>query len=249
MANDSQLKIRRDLRRQRGLVVYLLDALDEKNLGKQQHNAALEKRRRYYQPKKNGRGRPARKLQLVSNEDEARRVQYVAEIALLDEAVEFNPANADRFLDWLAILKDEKGEDEDWRARQRKIERLMDQFRDKPMKAIATRRIWDPDDIHDYVTILHERQRGRVQIFAHLPVCTPAQQDEEDGERAELAALERLASSNHFATPDLFRSRAHMIRSDVVWCKDLHDRDVYRAAWFQAIDEIVGAVMDRFCVS
>jgi hypothetical protein len=249
MRKLSQFEIRRELARQRGRLIDLLDGLDDKDLGREYKNAALIKRRRYYQPKNNGRGRPAKKFQVASKEDEARRIQYIADIRLLDEAIAFAALDCDALTDWLESLKQEGGEGEEWRARERKIKKLLGQFGKKPAKAPSTARKWSHNDVRNYVTILHDRQRGRVKAFERLPVVTVAEQDEEDREWAKLAVLERFCTSNHLVTAQVFQQRASIVRMEVNRLRKPHDESVYRDAWFQAFDGFVTALTNRYGVS
>jgi hypothetical protein len=249
MQQLSPFEIRRELARQRGCVVALLEALDVKNWKKQYQNAQLEKRRRYYTPKNNGRGRPAKKWQSVSKEDEARRVQYEAEIVLLDELIACDASDTGKLVDWLTLLKDEKGEGAAWRARQRKIGRLLAGFGEKPPKVPVTERKWNHNEVRDYLTLLRDRRRARVKAFDRLPVSTVGEQDKEDAERATLAVLERFCASHHLATADVFRLRAPLIRMEVHCVGKPHHREAYRQAWFQAFDGFVETLTTRYGAS
>jgi len=249
MQKLSPLGIQRELARQRGRVLDLLEALDVKNCNKQRQNTLLEKRRRYYTPKNNRRGRPAKTFKLPSKEDEARRIQYKAEIALLDEAIACETVDVGSLVDWLAVLRDEKGEGEAWRARQRKIARLLAQFGEKPAKPPVAERKWNHNEVRNYVALLRDRQMGRVKAFDRLAVSTVGEQDEEDAERAKLAALERFCTSHHLATAKLFRWRADLIRMDVICVGKPNDREVYREAWFHVVDEIVNTLISRYGAS
>lgn len=249
MQKPSPFEIQRELAGQRGRVVDLLEALDVKNWDKQCQNTQLEKRRRYYTPKNNGRGRPAKTFKLPSKKDEARRIQYVAEIALLDGAIARETVDVGSLVDWLAVLRDEKGEDAAWRPRQRKIRQLLAQFGEKPAKPPVTERKWNHNEVRNYVTLLRDRQMGWVKAFDRLSVSTVGEQDKEDAARAKLAVLERFSTSHHLATADLFRWRAHLIRMDVIYVGKPHDRGVYREAWFNQVDEIVNTLISRYGAS
>ena len=249
MQTLSPFEIGRQLVCQRRRVVKLLVALDVKNWKKQCQNTQLEKRRRYYTPKNNGRGRPAKTFKRPSKEDEARRIQYKAEIALVDEAIACETVDVGSLVDWLAVLRDEKGEGEAWRARQRKIERLLAKFGEKPAKTPVTERKWNPNEVRNYVTLLRDRQMGWVKAFDRLPVSTVGEQNNEDAARAKLAVLDRFCTSHHLATADAFRSSATVIRMEVNCVGKPHHREAYRQAWFQAFDEFVQSLTTRYGAS
>ena len=240
---QSPFEISRELLRQRGQRQKLLERLDEKNLARVKRNAPLEKQRRYYSPKANGRGRPAKKPKPPSQEDAARRAQYVAEIVLLDEAIAAAKKGRDAILHWLA-MEQELGNDS--APRQRKIARLLTQFGDrKPSPPLLT--VWVPDMVYAYLFALRSRQQARVQAFERLPVITLGEQDDEDRERAKLAVLERFCTSRHAESRERLASAAPIICADHdIPAEPPHDATVYRKAWQEAVEEMAAHLTNRF---
>jgi hypothetical protein len=240
---QSSFEISRELRRQRGQRQTLLERLDEKDIARVKRNAVLEKQRRYYSPKANGRGRPAKNPKRPSQEDAARRAQYVAEIVLLDEAIAAAKEGRDAILHWLA-MEQELGNDS--APRQRKIARLLAQFGDrKQSPPLLT--VWDPDAIYAYLFAQRSRQQARVQAFKRLPVITLGEQDDEDRERAKLAVLERFCTSRHAESRERLASAAPMICADPdVPTQPPHDATLYRKAWREAVEELATDLTSRF---
>ncbi|HEV2563387.1 MAG TPA: hypothetical protein VGT78_14720 [Rhizomicrobium sp.] len=240
-----------ELRRQRGRLVALVEKIDEKNLGKQIRDTKLLKRRKNRVLKNNGRGRPALKQDPPSQEDEARRLQYTAEIALLEEMLGSDFDSTDDMLHWLSERKKQGAElaQDDpagWRIQDRKIDRLLGQFGMKPVSVSPGRKPWNKNLVRERITILRDFKRAQISVYARLPVRTLAEQDEQDRERASYAVLDRFCTSNHLETAEIFLRRAGLIRMDVVAPKDANDPECYKAAWRKAVDSLIAELKSSF---
>lgn len=234
--------ITRELKRQRGMRLVLLERLDEKTLVRLKHNARLAERRRYYKPKANGRGRPAKMPKPESQEDLARRAQYMAEIALLNDALIQTAKGCEALLQWLRLEREHSTENK-WRLR--KIDALLAQFGGKKALAVLPPD-WEPENVYAYLFALRERQRTRLTAFERLPVTTLGQQEDEDRERAILAVLERFCSSQHASSRERIGSAAKIIALDPIFPAKLHDKTRYPMLWHDAVETFVADLFEKF---
>jgi hypothetical protein len=234
--------VRREILRQHGRLIALLDALDDKNCAKAEANRRLLARRKSYRPKNNGKGRPAKPLQRVSQEDEARRQKYVAEITLLDEIL--SDKSDLSIISWLKAAHDlDQGDDAAARFRQRKIAQLLDQFGVKTVD-LRTPRPWLEKDVRAYLYLARQRQVGRLAYFRRVAARTLAEQEREERERATLTILERLLSSHHVATPPDFLWHTDLLRQDVP--PTSANQPCSASGWRDSVDGLVSELGARF---
>jgi hypothetical protein len=219
-----------------------LDRLDEKTLARLKHNARLEERRRYYKPKANGRGRPAQMPKQESQEDQARRAQYMIEISLLNEALIQAADGGEALLQWLSLEREHSAGE---KLRLRKIQALLEQFGGKKALIILPSE-WKPENVYAYLSALRERQRARLTAFARLPIATLGQQDDEDRERAILAVLERFCTSQHASSRERICNAAKIIALDPILPSKLHDKARYPMLWQDAVKGLVADLLGRF---
>jgi len=242
--------MKQELSRQRGRLVHLLELLDEKNFEKVLANMRLFERRRNYIPKNNGKGRPPLKFKEPSQEDEARREQYVAEIRLFDELLrEFH--SVEGALNWLQAAKEQatapstaEGATGQSVYRGRKIDKLLNQFaaRTPPTKPPPAEgpRPWTEKEVREVLAIQRRLQAARVKAVHRLPIITLADQDVADAERARLDVLERFIGSSHLDTARLFVQRAGLIRDEVNNpSKNAFDPAHYVRCWRDGVDGLI----------
>lgn len=255
---DSSAAIRTELEHQQKRLHYLIEKIDDKNLAKAAHNQELALRRRYYQLKNNGRGRPARKYKRVSREDESRRTKYVLEHALLDAALREDFADKAAFCAWLKYRQTLLGgpdlAPEDQRSQailQTKITRLLKQFSPpapfdlcQPDQAVPER--WTEREIRDHITMLRMVEMRKLAHFQRYPAETLAQRDELDTVRARFQLYERFVTSNHLATARKFFFVAKLLYTEIVRPPSIGNRAVYDQAWIKALDELQSDLKARF---
>jgi hypothetical protein len=228
-----------ELKRQRGKLLALLDHLDAKDLARVRYNTRLKQKRRYYQPKANGKGRPAQKPKPSSQEDQARRSQYKIELALLDEALVQAQSGPEALFGWLGAEHRLSQQDA---IRLRKIEALIGQFG----RSRSVSKVWEATAIYGYLHALRDRQRILVSAFKRLPAITLGEQDGEDRERARLGVLERLCTSNHAAHRETLQSAIELIAADPILPKNPHDPEVFRRAWREVTQEVADDLIRQF---
>lgn len=231
-----------ELLRQRGRLVWLLEKLDDKNLEKTEANARLMARRRSYVPKNNGKGRPAKAFRLFSKEDEARRVQYIAEIRLLDDVLERDRDCS--AIAWLKAAFDPKAEDDPAaRFRQAKIVKLLEQFSVRTVD-LRTPRPWSANNVRAFLHVAKQRQVGRLDYFRRVPVRTAAEQACEARERAGMVILEWLIGSHHVETATNFLTYLEILRQDGPPPSSNHA--LTNQSWSGWLDVFVAEVAKRF---
>lgn len=249
MKNLTIDNIRRELARQKGRLVDLLENIDAKNARKLTYKKQVDQRRKKRPLKNNGRGRPALKLKPPSREDEARRLQYTAQIALLDQVLSFDFDSVEELPQWLdAAKKVDEGpaaSEEERISRDHRndmLGRLMRQLTYQPRQQLppAALKPWAEADVYGFLRVLLHIQQGRLDAFARIPVRTLGEQDIHDRERARTFLLQRVVSSNCFTSARLFLQRANIIRVDVVLPNTgTHNTQIYAAAWREAADQVV----------
>lgn len=231
-----------ELLRQRGRLTSLLEQLDVKNCNKTEANARLLARRKSYVPKNNGKGRPAKKLKLLSKEDEARREQYVAEIRLLDDILAGAPGHS--LIAWLqAAPEPATPVDQPTRFRQAKIIKLLRQFGASAID-LRTPRKWSRNDVRAFLQVAKQRQAARLDYFRRVPVRTRGEQECEERERAGMLILERLLCLQHVDTAEDFLSYVEFMRQDGPSsspCGTLTKR-----VWSESLDALVSEIAKRF---
>lgn len=240
----------RELQRQRGRLVELVEFIDEKNLEKMAANQRLRKWRRYYIPKNNGKGRPALKKSLPSREDEARRQQKMAEIAVIDKLLQLRPRSVEDALNWLQSVKD--GADKGLAAQSdksrrkdvlRKVDKLLSQFGAR--KALASPPVYDGPrpwcemEVREVLQLDCKLQKARVRKAEGLPIKTLREQYRQDAERARLGVLERFLTSNHLAAAEAFLRHACRLQEEMEPPQNANDKTDYVKCSRDAIDDLV----------
>jgi|SRR5579864_8815707 len=234
------LLIHPELLRQRGRLVWLLETLDAKNCDKVMANARLLARRKSYVPKNNGKGRPAKKLKRFSQEDESRRVKYIAEIKLLDDILEGAPKHS--LISWLKGATDPTPPvDQAARFRQAKIANLLKQFGGQGVD-LGTPQPWSVPDVQAYLQVAKQRQADRLAYFRRVPVRTLGEQECEARERAGMLIIERLLGSQHVQTAAIFLSFVEFLRQD---CPS-SPSTLTKPVWSASLDALVAEMAQRF---
>ena len=234
--------IRPELLRQRGRLVGLLEKLDAKNCDKAAANARLLARRKSYVPKNNGKGRPAKKLKLMSKDDEARRQQYVAEIRLLDDILAGAPDHS--IVAWLqAALEPTAAVDQPTRFRQAKIAKLLRQFGADAID-LRTPREWSRNDVRAFLQVAKQRQAARLDYFRRVPVHLRGEQECEERERAAMLILERLLCLQHVQTAADFLSYVESMRLDGPPAAP--NLTLTKRVWGESLDALVSQIAKRF---
>lgn len=250
--------IRAVLERQRERLLDLIEKIDDKNLAKEVYNQELRLRRRYYQLKNNGRGRPALKYKRVSHEDEIRRVKYDLECNFLGVALRKEFADKAAFCTWLKYRQtlvagtDLSPEDQRGQAIiQTKIARLLKQFSppvpfdlSPPDQGVPKR--WAEAEIRDHITLLRIREKISLGRYQRRPARALAERDEHDAVRARFQLYDRFVTSNHLATAQKFFFVAGLLQVEIVRPPSIANRTVYDRAWIKALDELQNDLKARF---
>jgi hypothetical protein len=208
-------------------------------------NARLLARRKSYVPKNNGKGRPAKKLQRVSKEDEARREQYLAEIRLLDDILA--GARGHSLVAWLqAALDPTAPVDQSARFRQAKIAKLLRQFGANAID-LRTPREWSRNDVRAFLQVAKQRQAARLDYFRRVPVHLRGEQECEARERAAMLILERLLCLHHVQTAADFLSYVEFMRLDGPPLAP--NLTLTKRVWGESLDGLVSEMAKRFQLS
>ncbi len=253
MADWTPFDMTRELLRQRGRLVELIEFIDEKNLEKLAANQHLRKWRRYYLPKNNGKGRPPLKESLPSKEDEARRRQKMAEIAVIDKLLQSKPRSVEEALNWLQSMKD--GADKGFGALDdntirkdilRKVDKLLNQFETRKEPAAAPLydgpRPWRENEVREALRLDSQLQKARVRRAEGLPIKTLRDQDRQDAERARLGLLERFLTSNHLGSAVAFLQHSHRLQEEMEPPQSANDKAYYLTCWRTAMDALIARI-------
>ena len=249
--------LRQELKRQRGRLLWLVERIDEKNLRKQAFNKELLRQRKYYVPKNNGKGRPAHKFKHASKEDERRRIQYLAEISVLDWVLSrdlISEGDICLHLESLAerplpssLAEEERSAE---RSRTKKIKQLLTQFgSDDPASgkgSAISSKVWREERVRARLMVLRDSQQNDVRTFNRLPIRTLEDEYLHDCARAKLAVFDRFWESNHLFEAEAFFAAAKIIRDQVRRIEKIHDHACYDKAWQDAVDALVADLAGRF---
>jgi hypothetical protein len=226
----------------------LIDAIDDKNRRKVEDAAAALRRSR------KGRGRP-RKPRPISQEDQARRLQYQAELevvyAALNPQALTTPNELKKSLRILAAKKITYRQPSQLRAyrryRDRKIERLLALLpgETQPLRRSASMP-WKEELVRTYLFVLRGRHRFQVNELEIFPRDTPEYRRQVDEAKARLAVVERFLSSDHLSTREVFLWRAPIIGDVPDIPARVNSAADFRDYWKLTIVELIADLSSRY---
>lgn len=233
-----------EIRRQRSDRMQLLAKIDDKKEKIDQENRRLEKRRRNYQPKNNGKGRPHKKFRACSKEDVCRRQILIAEIRLLDAVLEC-PRRI-TLEEWLRQLRRRyDGPEAVTAIETKKLDRLLAQFSGKTAY-INEKRGWNVIRGQDYLLIAKLRQHGRLSAFEGDPAKTERDQALEDRERTRSLVLSKFGRHRNLPTLGRFKTLVEIMRAAPPEAPEIHNQRDYKDMWWCACEELIAQVCAAF---
>lgn len=232
---------------EQGRILDLMNALNTKNRRK------IEEGRRALEGRRKGPGRP-KKPRPISREDLMRRIQYEAELRVVDvvreEMTMSTPEDFRRRLNALTKERPPYADPERRgtykRARDRKIEQLLARLnRIRPTTPIM--RPWDEKDVRDHLDWLLARHRRLLSELKAYPRDTPEYRCNVIRTEAAIEVLKWLQYSHHLTSRRLFLHRARIIAVDPGSLFATAERkDAWKLATIELMEELRARYVDTF---
>jgi hypothetical protein len=225
----------------------LISALNAKNRRK------LENERKAIAAAYEGRGRP-KNPRPISKDDQAKEIQYLAELEVLDAALHDEVIAAPQLLEKCLLELTKKSTPyKDGRAktyrrcRDKKIEGLLARLPNGRQSNSIRRQPWQEEEVRRYLQLVLVRNIEAALEFRRFPRNTSEYRRKLLDLKSSAAAAQRLLHSHHLSSRDILIRRAETI----IYEPGLLAAGIVTAetklAWKLAVTELVEELKLRFC--
>lgn len=221
----------------------LISALNAKNRRK------IENEKKMFQVRRKGRGRP-KNPRTVSLDDQARLIQYEAELKVVDVVQDEAAMSAREAFKrrLLAIAKgrcpySDRGRSNIYKkARDKKVQQLLGKL---PLIRPPIRFIkpWNEQDVRDFLERLFAICKIKLANLQFGPRDTPGYRYELMGAEATIEVVERFLYSNHLGSRALFLRRAGIIAEEPNASFATEER---KGAWKWAVNNLMEDLTSRY---
>ena len=228
-----------EIRRQLQWSVATIQRMDAEKQGMKKANGQLLARREYYAPKNNGKGRPPKPLQAMSDARRYRLARLRVEANLLQQLMPLFRAASDPRLALRVTLENISSTDESAvsQIRVEKLKSLLKQFRTIAQPLAHGALAWSESDVRHYFALLAKVQKTKRVAVSKIPLRIEAEKIEDDRQHAMTLLLDDIRHSNHLDSAKKFH------RATEVW---RHGPPNYKAlvperwsrTWQEVIDQL-----------